>query len=257
MNSREKTVAVKAAKEAGKILAKFFKKGFSVKKKGAIDLVTDADIAAQKKIVSIISKNFPRDEILAEEGAVHKKHIGRVWIVDPLDGTTNFAHRLPWFATSIGLFDGEEKLGVIFDPIQNELYSVEKGQGAFLNGKKIFVSKNREIIDSVLATGFPYDRGEVAQKTVRSIGSLVGECQGVRRFGSAVLDLAFVARGGFDGFFEYKLFPWDVCVGILLVREAGGKVTGIDGKPADSFSTHFLATNGLVHEKLMEKLEKP
>ncbi|MBI2597772.1 MAG: inositol monophosphatase [Candidatus Diapherotrites archaeon] len=222
-----------------------------------IDLVTDADISAEKKISSIISKSFPRDEILGEESGKKNLVAERVWVVDPLDGTTNFAHKIPWFAVSIGLFEGEEKLGVIFDPLRKDLYTVENGEGAFLNGKRIFVSKNSLLIDCVFATGFPYERGKIAQKTVRSIGNLVGVCQGVRRFGSAVLDLALVARGAFDGFFEYKLFPWDAGAGILLAREAGGKVTQIDGSTANAFSTNFLATNGLLHKKLMESLEKP
>ncbi len=258
MLSKEANVAIKAAKEAGKVIRKYFKKEFSIKKKGKIDLVTDADIAAQKKVISVLSKTFPKDEFLAEESA-KKDFVGkRVWIIDPLDGTTNFAHSFEWFATSIGLMvDNEPFVGVVFDPIRNHLYVTQKSKGAFLNGKQIFVSKNSVLIDSLIATGFPCDSGIIAQNTVKSIGNLVGECQGVRRAGSAALDLMLVARGAFDGFFEYKLFPWDVCAGVLAVREAGGKVTDFFGKESKVFDSHFVATNGLVHEELLKKLIKP
>lgn len=254
MLAGEQKAAAAAAKEAGKIIRQFYKNGFLVSKKGAIDLVTDADIAAQKKIISVISKKFPRDDFLGEEGGKKNLSGGRIWVIDPIDGTTNFAHKFPWFAVSIGLFDSGEKLGVVFDPLRNDLYTAQKGGGAFLNGKRIFVSKNKLLIDCMFATGFPYERGELAQKTVKSIGNLVGECQGVRRLGSAVLDFSFVARGALDGFFEYKLFPWDAAAGILLVREAGGQVTGINGESVGCFSTHFLSSNGLVHVPLQNLL---
>lgn len=252
---KETKVAVKAAKDAGKIIMKYYKTGFEVKKKGRIDLVTEADVAAEKKIISVLSKAFPDDSFLGEESGKTPADSKRLWVIDPIDGTTNFSHRFPWFAVSIGFLEnGKESVGVVFDPLRKDIYTAEKGKGAFLNSKKIFVSKKRKLVDSVVVTGFPYDRGELAEKTVKSIGNLTGECQGIRRLGSAVLDFCFVARGSLDAFFEYKLFPWDAAAGILIVREAGGKVTGINGEKAGTFSTHFLASNSLIHNQLKQKL---
>ena len=258
MLEKELKVASKASLEAGRVMKKYFRKNFFVKKKGRIDIVTQADLESEKKIHEIISKSFPRDSFLEEESG--KSGVGkeRVWLIDPIDGTINFAHGVPWFCSSIGLLvDGKPVLGAAFNPITGDFFHAVKGRGAFWNNKKISVSKNSELIDCVLATGFPYERGELARKTIQSISNLLDGTQGMRRFGSAVLDLCLVAAGSFDGFFEYKLFPWDVAAGIVIVEESGGIVTDFSGKKATPFSEAFVASNGIIHGKLLEKLVKP
>ncbi len=258
MLEKELVVAVKAARAAGKVSLKYFGKNFYVKKKGKIDLVTQADIECEKKIREIISKSFPKDSFLQEESGQSVGSSKRTWVIDPIDGTTNFAHSIPWFATSIALMEGEKVLfGVCFNPLSKELYTARIGRGAFLNGKKISVSKNRDLIDCVLATGFPYEGGRLADLTIKSMSNLVGHAQGVRRFGSAVLDLCFVARGSFDGFFEYKLNAWDVAAAGLVVHEAGGVMTDFSGKHASPYAGSFVASNSLVHNDLLLRLVKP
>ncbi|MDO8634226.1 MAG: inositol monophosphatase family protein [archaeon] len=258
MLEQELKVASKASREAGKIMLKYFRKKFFVKKKGRIDIVTQADLESERKIHEIISKSFPRDSFLEEESGKSGDSDDRVWIVDPIDGTINFAHGVPWFCSSIALLvDGEPVLGAAFNPITGDFFHAVKGRGAFWNEKKISVSKNTELIECVLATGFPYERGELAAKTIQGISNLIGETQGIRQCGSAVLDLCLVAAGSLDGYFEHKLFPWDAAAGILVVGEAGGTVTDFSGKKATPFSEAFVASNGLIHEKLLKHLVKP
>ncbi len=255
---KEKTVAVKAAKEAQKTILKFFRKSFYVKKKGRIDLATQADFESEKKIHSVIQKSFPRDSFLEEESGKTAGSSGRVWIVDPIDGTINFSHGIPWFAVSIALMEKDEVvLGVVLNPLTGEVFSAKKGLGAFLNNKPIFVSKTKTLLESVVSTGFPYERGVLAEKTIQSLSNIVGQVQGPRVFGSAVLDYCLVARGDLDGFFEYKNFPWDAAAGMLLVQEAGGIVTDFDGKKATPFSGSFVASNSIIHNELLEQLVKP
>lgn len=258
MFEKEFKVASKASIEAGKVMQKYFRKNFFVKKKGRVDLVTQADLESEKKIHQVISRAFSRDSFLEEESGKSGLGEGRVWMIDPIDGTTNFAHGVPWFCSSIGLVEnGHPVLGVAFNPITGDFFHAMQGGGAFWNKKKISVSKNNELIDCLLATGFPYERGELARKTIQSISNLSDHTQGMRRFGSAVLDLCLVAAGSFDGFFEYKVFPWDVAAGMVVVQEAGGIVTDFFGKKATPFSSAFVASNGLIHEKMLEKLVKP
>ena len=186
-----------------------------------------------------------------------EKPLGKYWVVDPIDGTTNFAHGFPEFSVSIGLVEGDEILmGAVLKPYNKDIYFASQGEGAFLNNTRIYVSKTPELIKSLLITGFPYDRNVYAEKTLESVDRLTGEVQGIRRFGSAALDLCYVAEGTCDGFFEYTIKPWDVSAGMLLVKEAGGKVTTIAGDEADPFSGNFVATNGLLHDKLLERLVK-
>ena len=255
-NPKELQVAQKACFEAGKIAVKYFHEGFNIMHKGKADLVTDADIDCENKIREIILNAFPEHSFLGEESG-RKGASEFVWVVDPIDGTTNFSHRLDVFSHSIGLVKGNEILcGAIFNPLQKKLFTAAKGKGAFLNGKKIHVSKTQKLVDSLLVTGFPYERNSLDDKTLRSIASLRGKCQDLRRFGSAALDFCSVAQGVLDGFFEYSLKPWDVAAGILIVREAGGKVTDINGLPAQIDSGHFLASNGLLHNGIMKSLER-
>ncbi|MBI4044647.1 MAG: inositol monophosphatase [Candidatus Diapherotrites archaeon] len=258
MLEKEFRAASKASAEAGKIMLKYFRKDFFVKKKGRIDIVTQADLESEKKIHEIISKSFPRDSFLEEESGKSGSGEGRVWVVDPIDGTINFAHGVPWFCSSIALVvEGKPVLGAAFNPVTNDFFHAVKGKGAFWNNEQISVSKNTELIECVLATGFPYERGELARKTIAGISSLIGGTQGIRQCGSAVLDMCLVAAGSFDGYFEHKLFPWDAAAAILIVAEAGGVVTDFSGKKATPFSEAFVASNGLIHGKLLEHLVKP
>lgn len=255
-NSKELKVAQKACAEAGKIALKFFREGFEVRHKGKADLVTDADIACEKKIKEVIAKAFPTHSFLGEESG-RKGNSEFLWVVDPIDGTTNFSHRLEVFCHSIALVKGGDILcGAVFNPVQEKLFCAEKGKGSFFNGKKIHVSKTSQLVDSLLVTGFPYERNSLDDKTLKSIANLRGKCQDLRRFGSAALDLCNVACGVLDGYFEYSLQPWDVAAGLLIVREAGGKVSEINGANAGIYSGNFLASNGFLHNKILENLER-
>jgi len=253
----ELKVAERACVEAGKIALKYFRGKFNVRLKGAVDLVTDADIDCEKKIKSVIASEFPNHGFIGEEeGAFGSKE--SFWVIDPIDGTTNFAHGVDYFAHSIALVKNSEIVcGAVFNPVLKKLYSAQAGKGAFLNGKKISVSKAPMLRDSLLITGFPYNIPAYDEKTLRAVGSLKKQCQGVRRFGAASLDFCSVAEGICDGYFEYDLRPWDVAAGILIARESGGKVTDINGAEATINSGHFLVSNGLLHEKILEHLEAP
>tara|TARA_Y100000310_G_scaffold345455_1_gene465188 strand:+ start:2567 stop:3337 length:771 start_codon:yes stop_codon:yes gene_type:complete len=248
-------VAKKACVEAGKIAMKYFQGNFTVTKKGKIDLVTNADLECEQKIKKVIAAEYPTHSFLGEEeGKVGSDK--NLWIIDPIDGTTNFAHGIDNFSHSVALVrDNEVICGVVYNPVQKKMFTAAKGQGAFLNGKKIVVSKTEKLIDSVIVTGFPYDDGELRASAVGSIKSLVGNCQGIRRFGSAALDFCFVAQGVFDGYYEYFLNPWDVAAGFLIAKEAGAKITDINGNDTTINSRHFIVTNEKIHEELRKHLE--
>ena len=255
---KEQSVAERACIEAGKVALKYFKGEFEVKHKGKIDLVTNADVECEQRIKKIISAEYPTHSFLGEEEGQQGEKSEYTWIIDPIDGTTNFSHGLDYFCHSIGLVkNGKIICGSVYNPVHKKLYSAYFGNGATLNGKKIHVSKVEKLIDSLLVTGFPYSAPEEESKTLRAIDSLRGNCHGIRRFGAAALDLCEVAQGSCDGFFEYVLKPWDVCAGILIVREAGGKVTNIIGEEANPYSNNFFASNSLLHEQVKEHLEAP
>ncbi|MFH1392022.1 MAG: inositol monophosphatase family protein [Candidatus Diapherotrites archaeon] len=248
-------VAKKACVEAGKIAMKYFQGDFTITKKGRIDLVTNADVECEQKIKKVILAEYPTHSFLGEEEGSQGES-KNVWIIDPIDGTTNFAHGIDNFSHSIALVrDNEIICGAVFDPVNKKLFTAVKGKGAELNGKKISVSKTEKLIDSVVITGFPYDNGEIRGKAVASISSLIGNCQGIRRFGSAALDFCFVAQGICDGFFEYYLKSWDVAAGFLIAKEAGATITDINGNEATINSTHFIVTNGKIHKELKSHLE--
>jgi len=218
-------VAVRAAKSAGKIHNYYFRKGFTISTKSGIhDRVTDADIDAEKKIVSLIKKKYPDHNFLCEEDSYEKTTSPYTWIIDPLDGTNNFSHYLPIFCVSIALaYKGEIILGVIYDVTRDELFYAEKGKGAFLNGKKISVTKEQGLLGSLLVTGFYYDRSKRILVTLQNIERFFKQnILGIRRLGSAALDLCYVACGRMDGFWEFYLNPWDFAAGSLIVEEAGG-----------------------------------
>lgn len=254
MFSEITNTAIQVALGAGKILLDGFGSDFKIdSKEGRNNLVTEYDKKSEKYIIDTISKAFPTHSFLAEESGksqnFHSDDI--IWVVDPLDGTVNFAHNLPIFSVSIAAVKNNEILtGVVYHPILNELFVAEKGKGAFLNDKPISVSKNADLATSFLVTGFPYNPNTTHKKCICSFSDFIGMGIPVRRLGSAALDLAYVANGRFDGFWEIKLNPWDVAAGILLVREAGGKVTQYDGTEAGINDESLVATNSLIHNDI-------
>ena len=249
--------AIETAREAGQILLEKFDRGIAVHKKGDIDLVTAADLASEALIIERIKSYYPRHSILAEESG-NAVVIGGEntwkWIIDPLDGTTNFAHGYPCFCVTIALeHDGEIVIGVTFDPTRNELFAAERGGGASLNGKPIRVSNCEDLGDALIVTGFPYDikhRNDFAHHLTEMLLS----SRGVRRDGSAAIDMAYVACGRFDGFWEEGLNPWDVAAGVLLIEEAGGQLSYYDGKPFSIYSPPICASNGLLHSQMLKVL---
>jgi myo-inositol-1(or 4)-monophosphatase len=247
----------KAVKAGGDLLRERWGKVKNIDYKGAFNLVTDVDKASEQLIVGILQSEFPDIGILAEEGGATNAEFQSRWLIDPLDGTTNYAHAYPFFAVSIGLeVQGEMKFGAVFNPISNELFWAEQGKGAFLNDEPIRVSSLTRLGVSLLATGFPPDTKQAHDDNMKRFRSLTDISHGVRRDGSAALDLSFVACGRFDGFWELKLSPWDTAAGSLLVREAGGQVTNLEGGPFDITTGHILATNGHIHSEVIEQLHK-
>ena len=252
--------AIQTAREAGRVLAeRFGRTSLQVMRKGDIDLVTESDLAAERLIVERIRSHFPRHAILTEEaGVVETRETSTgdyKWIIDPLDGTTNYAHGYPCFCVSIALeHEGRVIVGVVHDPLRDETFAAEHGAGATLNGRLIRVSEVEALNDALLGTGFPYDvreRGDFA----RHFTNFIMQAQSVRRDGSAALDLAYVACGRFDGFWEEGLRPWDVAAGALIVTEAGGRVSRYDGAPLDIYRAPIAASNGLVHEAMLRVLQ--
>lgn len=244
-------IAIEIAREAGGLLLQHFRQPLEITYKRRSDLVTEADRKSEALIVDRLQSHFPEHAIVAEEGSGQKTGSDYCWYVDPLDGTTNFAHGVPVFGVAMGLaYRGEVVAGVVYDPTRNELFTVERGAGAFLNGQRLHVSKNGVLGECLLATGFP----PFATNHDLNIEFYFGLTQlshGIRRAGSAALDLCFVASGRYDGFWELKLNPWDKAAGSLLVTEAGGLVTGIDGKPFKLLGDDVFASNGLVHDQML------
>src|SRR3989442_1861016 len=225
-----------------------------VDKKGTIDLVTEVDIAVERMFRDLIARRFPDHQVLAEElGGSATVPPGPCWVFDPIDGTTNFAHGLPIFCASLALeIDGVAQVAAIYDPTREELFTADRGGGAFLNGRPIHVSAADALIDAMLVTGFPYDVHQRVPEIVGLFGEFVGCARAVRRLGSAALDLCYVAAGRLDGFWESDLKPWDIAGGSLVVSEAGGRVTSMDGAPFTSRGRHVLATNGELHDAMLE-----
>jgi myo-inositol-1(or 4)-monophosphatase len=243
--------AIEIAQEAGKILMEEFTRPPDIRYKGnEVDIVTQADKRSEQLIVSRLSKSFPGHAIAAEEGSGQETASEFRWHVDPLDGTTNFAHGYPCFCVSIALTQSDAPLAaVVFNPYSNELFAAARGEGATLNGKKISVSKNATLSTSLLCTGFP-TRNRKASPNLQYYGDFTQLSHGVRRDGSAAFDLACVAAGRFDGFWEFGLQKWDTAAGVLLVEEAGGRVSDFDRKPYQLGGPVILATNGLIHDEM-------
>lgn len=253
-----KKVAEEAACEAGNyVLGRMGHLKEVAHKSGIHDLVTDVDKTSEKMIIDRIKKEFPSHSVLAEESGGQAPADAVSWIIDPLDGTTNYTHSYPVFCVSIGVFiKGAVRTGVIYDPSRGELFIAEEGKGACLNGQKIKVSPSGVLSESLLATGFAYDL-DCKIANLEYFRAMLESAQAVRRAGSAALDLCYVACGRFDGFWEMCLNPWDTAAGQLMVQEAGGRVTALDGGPFDMFQKGMIiATNGNIHDELMGRLNR-
>lgn len=252
--------AVEIVLRAGEIQMSRRESGFQIDKKGTIDLVTEVDLECEKMCRAVLAERFPHHDILAEElssGPGQPRTSRYRWVFDPLDGTTNYAHGLPVFCASLALeIDGRTEVGAIYDPTRKELFTGERGQGAFVNGTRLGVSETRSLLDALLVTGFPYDVHERLVPLLAMFGAFLGEARAVRRLGSAALDLCYVAAGRFDGFWEQTLKPWDVAAGALIVEEAGGRITGMDGSQFDPAAAHLVASNGQIHEAMLDVIKR-
>jgi myo-inositol-1(or 4)-monophosphatase len=248
--------AIGIAREAGALLLDYYRRGVRVEYKGEVDIVTDADRASEKLIVGQLRQNFPDHAVVAEEGGGHAGASGYRWFIDPLDGTTNFAHTFPMFCVSMAVErDGELLAGVIFDPTHDELFTAEKGGGARLNNHPIHVSQVSRLEEALVATGFPSKKRH-KNGNIHYYHQLSMRSHGVRRAGSAALDLAYLAAGRLDCFWEFNLHPWDFAAGKLMVEEAGGKVTEMNGRPHYVDSAQTAGSNGLLHAQLLEAFEE-
>jgi myo-inositol-1(or 4)-monophosphatase len=246
-----RAAAESAARRGGAVVRARFHETRTVDFKGRIDLVTDADRAAEEAILTFVRGEFPGDDVIAEESQTRPGSAERRWYVDPLDGTTNYAHGVPHFCVSVGIVDREGIVaGAVYQPLLDEMYSASRGGGATLNGRAIGVSTRAPVSQGLLATGFPYDVWTRPDPPLHLFTLALGKARGVRRFGAAALDLAYVACGRFDAYFELGLFPWDIAAGSLLVSEANGTVTDLAGGSLDLGGRQILASNGLLHAEL-------
>lgn len=253
MPERYIEIATLAAKRAGEVLRKNMGQLRTIEYKGITNLVSDMDKKAEEIIISTLLKNFPQHGIIAEERPRQGSDSEFQWIIDPLDGTTNYVHGYPCFSVSIALAIREEmQVGVVYDPLLEEIFWAEKGGGAYLNQRPIKVSETKRLINSLLATGFSYDIITGDDNSLKYFNHMVKHAQGIRRNGSAALELCYVAAGRLDGFWEHKLSPWDMAAGSLIVTEAGGEVTTFTGRDFSVYGDEILATNGKIHEGIIE-----
>ncbi len=255
-NKDVKETLIRAAKKAGERALEEFGKTQDIEFKGVIDIVTAMDKEAEAIVISEIKKDYPDHGIITEESDEQKTTSGCRWIIDPIDGTTNYAHGFPFFCTSIGFErDGVIEAGCVYLPYMNELFFAQKGKGAFLNDKPIKVSTIKEVDKSLLATGFPYDIRTSKNNNLDNFNRVVKTAQAIRRPGAAAIDLCYVAAGRLEGFWEVKLKSWDMAAGKIILEEAGGKLTGFDGEEFSIYKEYCLATNGFIHDELVEFLE--
>jgi len=248
------TTAIEAVVRAGDVMMSRCGTDLRVDKKGTIDLVTEVDVAIERAFRAMVGERFPTHDVLGEEmGGLAEAPPGACWVFDPIDGTTNFAHGLPIFCSSIALeISGVAEVAAVYDPTRRELFTAERGGGAFLNGRPLGVSQAPTLVDAMLVTGFPYDVHDRVDEIVGLFAAFVGRARAVRRLGSAAIDLCYVAAGRIDGFWESDLKPWDIAGGSLIVAEAGGRVTTLGGEPFTSRSGSVLATNGVLHDQMLE-----
>jgi myo-inositol-1(or 4)-monophosphatase len=249
-----KETLINATNAGAAELTRFFNSSFAVhNKEGINNLVTEADHAAEKAIFEVIRANFPEHYILSEESGELIQDSNYKWIIDPIDGTVNFANGIPICCVSIGIEkDGQMILGAVYNPFMNEFFFAERGQGAYLNDKRIYVSEQSELIKACMVTGFPYTYLDMPNGPLQVFERFIRKGIPVRRLGSAAIDLCWVAAGRFDGFYEHKLNAWDSAAGFLLVEEAGGKVTDFKGDHYSPYQPHIVATNGKIHDELVE-----
>ncbi len=256
-NNRYLQVAIAAGKEAGRIQMEHFGHSHPIEYKGEFNPVTEVDRLCEQAIVKMILDVFPEHDILTEESPFEGKGSPWRWIIDPIDGTTNYFHGFPCFCVSIGLeVEGEINLGVVYLPTLHELFHAERGKGAFLNSERITVSRFDRLDRSLLCTGFPYDVHEHVDFYLRYFRQFMVKSFGIRRPGSAAIDLSYLAAGRFDGFWEFKLHAWDVAAASLLITEAGGKVTDFQGRPFNIYSEEILASNGLIHQQMLQAIRE-
>ena len=255
--------AAEAVLHAGAMQRERFGTDLAVDKKGVIDRVTQVDVDIERWFRAMIGERFPRHRILAEELANEadpSPAVGETdycWVFDPSDGTINYTHGLPIFCASLALeIDGVPSVGAIYDPMREELFTAELGGGARLNGTPLRVSETDTMVDAMLCTGFPYDVHETVDDVVALFGAFIAESRAIRRLGSAAIDLCYVAAGRFDGFWEERLHPWDIAAGALLVTEAGGTVSGLAGEPFVSRNGSIIASNGRIHEAMLETIRR-
>ncbi|HLD56539.1 MAG TPA: inositol monophosphatase family protein [Candidatus Omnitrophota bacterium] len=255
-NRKVKQTLEKALVEAGSLLKRASKRPLKIEYKGPVSIVTQVDKKAERLIIDIIRKQFPNHSILAEESEPTGKSNCK-WIIDPIDGTSNFAHGLPMACVSIAYEEnGIVEVGGVWNPFHNEWFWAERGKGASLNGKKIRISKIKTLKDSMLVTGFPYDRRERARYYLNFMEAFMMKTQGIRRLGSAALDTCYVACGRFDGYWEFKLNAWDVAAAALIAEEAGAKLTDFSGKRMSIYGNQTLVTNGLIHNQMLRIIKK-
>ena len=247
--------ATEAALQAGAIQKAKYGTRVAIEHKGEINIVTEVDHACEDVIVALLRARFPDHDIVTEETEIERTGSPYVWYIDPLDGTTNFAHGYPCFCTSIALaHEGRVIAGVVYDPLREELFTAERGVGSFLNGRRLRVSETSEILQALLLTGFPYDVRENVAEKLRLFALFIGQAQAVRRDGSAALDLCYVAAGRVDGFWEERLYPWDMMAGILMIEEAGGRASRFDGSPVGTRADEVIVSNGRLHDRMLELL---
>ncbi len=250
-------MAAEAALLAGRIQKERYGTQLTVELKGAIDLVTEVDRQCEAVILDTIRSHFPEHNIVAEESGGADRGSRYTWCVDPLDGTTNFAHGYPCFSASVGVaFDGKPVAGAVYDPLRDELFTAENGGGAYANGRRLSVSPRSVLLESLLITGFPYDLREDVPGKLRDFNKMMARARAIRRDGSAALDLCYVAAGRAEGFWEERLAPWDMMAGRVVVAEAGGLCTRYDGTPIGPGADEMVASNGVIHQALLDALNE-
>jgi myo-inositol-1(or 4)-monophosphatase len=247
--------AVDIVRRAGELQMAAFGGVLQISKKGAIDLVTDIDVEIERVFRARVSERYPDHDVLGEEMGTHRAGTAasrHCWIFDPIDGTTNFAHGLPIFCSSLALeIDGRLSVAAVLDPTRNELFTAERGRGAWLNGTRLRVSATSTLLDALLVTGFPYTVHRDPDETLGLFGEFIGRARAVRRLGSAALDVCYVAAGRMDGFWEQGLGAWDVAAAALLVEEAGGRITDTGGEPFQARTGRLVASNGVIHDEML------